>query len=358
MSAWTCAFCLHQNPAGARFCNQCASALSHKPCRACDAVNEKTASACHRCHTPFAAEPPQAEVSTEILVAQADATLEFLRRELTQAARPSRDATPVREAAPAAPAPARASDAPSPALAAAVDAIPGPEAEVPLPKGDHFITLNDAPPAAPQEDVASQPVANDPPAAVVLRARRGSPAAAVAVILLLLALPLGLYAWRNPDQLQSWLAQLAAMMPDASRDAPALDTPGADSPPVATPSPAPPVEPSATTALPAETPAAATSEPLDVEAAASTPPADSPDTVAPSAATQSPVDPAAAAAAAAASAAKSASAARPRARRVHEQIAGHASANARNASVRRRPASACEQTRGAPDRERPGAPSQ
>lgn len=44
-----CAFCDHRNPAGARFCNECASPLHLKPCKQCDAVNDQAATSCYQC---------------------------------------------------------------------------------------------------------------------------------------------------------------------------------------------------------------------------------------------------------------------------------------------------------------------
>ena len=44
-----CAFCDHRNPAGAKFCNECASPLHLKPCSKCDAVNHQTATNCYKC---------------------------------------------------------------------------------------------------------------------------------------------------------------------------------------------------------------------------------------------------------------------------------------------------------------------
>jgi hypothetical protein len=44
-----CAFCGHRNPAGARFCNDCASPLELKPCKQCDGVNDHAATSCHHC---------------------------------------------------------------------------------------------------------------------------------------------------------------------------------------------------------------------------------------------------------------------------------------------------------------------
>jgi hypothetical protein len=44
-----CAFCDHRNPAGAKYCNDCAASLQLKPCHQCDAVNHQTATECPKC---------------------------------------------------------------------------------------------------------------------------------------------------------------------------------------------------------------------------------------------------------------------------------------------------------------------
>ncbi len=44
-----CAFCDHRNPAGSKFCNDCAAPLHLKPCNQCDAVNHQTATSCYKC---------------------------------------------------------------------------------------------------------------------------------------------------------------------------------------------------------------------------------------------------------------------------------------------------------------------
>src|SRR5687767_10111908 len=182
MSASTCAFCLHENPAGAKYCNDCSSPLALKPCRACDAVNTRTASACHRCRTAFAVEAPQADVSTETLVAQADETLEELRRELAQAtSRASSVVGAVREPIVATPSFPSVDTAISQAPAPPVEVIAAHEPEIPLPRGDHFISLGDASPA-PTSDAVPQPMRGEIADEVVLRARRGSPALAAAAI--------------------------------------------------------------------------------------------------------------------------------------------------------------------------------
>ena len=66
-----CAFCDHRNPAGAKFCNDCASPLHLKPCRRCDAVNDQAATSCYKCG---AACPVSLGNTTPVLPA-ADATL-------------------------------------------------------------------------------------------------------------------------------------------------------------------------------------------------------------------------------------------------------------------------------------------
>jgi ribosomal protein L40E len=44
-----CGFCDHRNPAGAKFCNDCASPLHLKGCKQCDAVNDRFATNCYKC---------------------------------------------------------------------------------------------------------------------------------------------------------------------------------------------------------------------------------------------------------------------------------------------------------------------
>jgi len=55
MSPFRCPFCAHDNPAGARFCNDCGSPLYLKPCPQCDAVNDAAAVQCHQCGTALEA---------------------------------------------------------------------------------------------------------------------------------------------------------------------------------------------------------------------------------------------------------------------------------------------------------------
>jgi hypothetical protein len=44
-----CSFCDHRNPAGAKFCNECAFPLHLKPCNQCDAINDQAATNCYKC---------------------------------------------------------------------------------------------------------------------------------------------------------------------------------------------------------------------------------------------------------------------------------------------------------------------
>ena len=93
MDSSTCSFCTHPNPPGAKFCNECASPLHLKPCSQCDAVNARDADACYRCAAPFQAEPTTADASPERIVAEADATLAALRRDLDATAVTNADAS-------------------------------------------------------------------------------------------------------------------------------------------------------------------------------------------------------------------------------------------------------------------------
>ena len=44
-----CPFCDHRNPAGAKFCNECAAPLHLKPCSQCHAINDHAATNCYKC---------------------------------------------------------------------------------------------------------------------------------------------------------------------------------------------------------------------------------------------------------------------------------------------------------------------
>jgi len=59
-----CPFCSHENPSGARFCNECGSPLHLAPCTHCDAVNDIELSACHGCGAPLPRVPHAGEIPT------------------------------------------------------------------------------------------------------------------------------------------------------------------------------------------------------------------------------------------------------------------------------------------------------
>lgn len=88
MTPSTCCFCAHANPAGSKFCNECASPLHLKPCRRCNAVNAREAQTCYRCDSSLHAVPTTPAASPERIVAEADETLAALRRELDAAPLP------------------------------------------------------------------------------------------------------------------------------------------------------------------------------------------------------------------------------------------------------------------------------
>nr|MBP6491044.1 zinc ribbon domain-containing protein [Thauera sp.] len=49
-----CSFCKHSNPADAKFCNACGSSLALQLCEACGAIDNVSATVCHKCGHPFA----------------------------------------------------------------------------------------------------------------------------------------------------------------------------------------------------------------------------------------------------------------------------------------------------------------
>lgn len=53
MPAIQCLSCEVQNPGGAKFCQECGSALNLKLCAQCEAVNDRAAEQCHQCQAPL-----------------------------------------------------------------------------------------------------------------------------------------------------------------------------------------------------------------------------------------------------------------------------------------------------------------
>lgn len=60
-----CSFCKHGNPADAKFCNACGSSLALQLCEACGAIDNVSATACHKCGHPFAPRSDVAAADTD-----------------------------------------------------------------------------------------------------------------------------------------------------------------------------------------------------------------------------------------------------------------------------------------------------
>jgi hypothetical protein len=64
-----CSFCGHDNPAAAKYCNECAADLALALCPSCSAVNKRDMSQCHKCGATLDAMPQQSAalpVSAEV----------------------------------------------------------------------------------------------------------------------------------------------------------------------------------------------------------------------------------------------------------------------------------------------------
>jgi hypothetical protein len=72
MFASQCLFCGHGNPAGAKFCNDCASPLQLKKCKQCDAINDRPATNCYECGAEFPPHMTETEASSAALTAAAE----------------------------------------------------------------------------------------------------------------------------------------------------------------------------------------------------------------------------------------------------------------------------------------------
>lgn len=242
MTPSTCCFCNHSNPERAKFCNECASPLHLRPCGSCNAVNARTAETCHRCGTTLSkVAVATADAMPTRIVAQADATLATLKRELVGpavangggASPATIDEHVVREAI-AQPAPAAAAvDLPvSPAQTSSGDRA---DAE---PTEHHFTT-------ASADEVLDAPVAVRP-GEREWRPERRSRGVAYAAVFALLVLPVAVYLMRNPAQIDAWLGRVGPTVVESTPNS-ADTTSMAPVPP-----PLPPAQ------LPASTPAAAT----------------------------------------------------------------------------------------------------
>jgi Double zinc ribbon len=74
MSLFHCRFCEHDNPAGARFCNECGSPLYLKPCPQCEAVNDGAAPQCFQCGAALPKDDADQEASVAAMAVLSNAT--------------------------------------------------------------------------------------------------------------------------------------------------------------------------------------------------------------------------------------------------------------------------------------------
>ena len=197
MMASTCCFCTHPNPLGAKFCNECASPLHLKPCRQCDAVNARDAEVCYRCTAAFPAAPKMVEASPERIVAEADATLAALRRDLDATAVPSADA-----AVQAVPLPAPVLEQEI-ARAASAGGLGGPEASHAEPTSDEAPIDETTIDETKFDETSIADNAEHPQ----WRPERRSRTFLVALVGGLAVLAVAVYAIRNPAQLDEWFGR-------------------------------------------------------------------------------------------------------------------------------------------------------
>jgi hypothetical protein len=74
MSLFHCPFCEHDNPAGARFCNECGSPLYLKPCPQCEAVNDSAALQCFQCRATLPKDDAEREATVAAMPELSSAT--------------------------------------------------------------------------------------------------------------------------------------------------------------------------------------------------------------------------------------------------------------------------------------------
>src|SRR5437773_4296700 len=86
-----CVFCGHGNPAGAKFCNECASPLHLKPCNECDAINDRSADSCYKCGADFPMERATIEKAPKFAADLGPATVSGFERERQRLHRPAGD---------------------------------------------------------------------------------------------------------------------------------------------------------------------------------------------------------------------------------------------------------------------------
>ena len=86
-----CVFCGHGNPAGAKFCNDCASPLHLKPCNECDAINDRSAESCYKCGADFPIEHATIEGAPKSAADSGPATVSGFEQERQRFHRPAAD---------------------------------------------------------------------------------------------------------------------------------------------------------------------------------------------------------------------------------------------------------------------------
>lgn len=194
MTPSTCCFCNHQNPERAKFCNECASPLHLRPCTSCNAVNARASETCHRCGAALPG-VATADAMPQRIVAEADATLATLKRELVATAAMEGGIAPLamhdegvaRDAVASAPAP------------------DVPDASVVVAPAEPRFTTSAATDAINATEVAPAVL----PGEREWRPERRSRGLAYAAVFALLVLPVAVYVVRNPAQVDAWLERLA-----------------------------------------------------------------------------------------------------------------------------------------------------
>ena len=93
MFASQCPFCGHDNPAEAKFCNNCAEPLRLKPCERCEAINDAPATHCHQCGAEFPTPLSPTDAASDWLATEAR-LLERATESLNVRKRPSDDELP------------------------------------------------------------------------------------------------------------------------------------------------------------------------------------------------------------------------------------------------------------------------
>jgi hypothetical protein len=193
----TCCFCSHANPVGAKFCNECGSPMNMRPCAHCDAVTPRGAGECHACHAPLegvAYGMRELATPTERIMADADAMLAALKRDLEMAARP-----PAQEVAALPEAPtADVAEAPMPEPRMVPMAVMGERRDE---AAEDVQVWGDPTPEPELEDRDERE----------WRPRRGRLVGMVVLALAFVVAPAVVWTQRNPEVVRAWGERLAAI---------------------------------------------------------------------------------------------------------------------------------------------------